>query len=162
MIKLLGTFFYSGYFPIAPGTFSSILAIILGVLIFNIIGLYPFILCTFIVFFLGWWVSHKMILQTQNTDPSEVVIDELVGQWIGMLPLLFFLNDNFNKTEDFPIKELFATFILFRIFDIVKIGPIKWADNLKTGFGVMFDDVLAGILAGLIMTIYLFYFKELI
>jgi phosphatidylglycerophosphatase A len=107
---------------------------------------------------LGWWVSHKMILQTQNTDPSEVVIDELVGQWIGMLPLLFFLNDNFNKTEDFPYKELFATFILFRIFDIVKIGPIKWADNLNTGFGVMFDDVLAGILAGLIMTIYLFLF----
>jgi len=99
-----------------------------------------------------------MILQTQNTDPSEVVIDELVGQWIGMLPLLFFLNDNFNKTEDFPYKELFTTFILFRIFDIVKIGPIKWADNLNTGFGVMFDDVLAGILAGLIMTIYLFLF----
>lgn len=158
MIKLLGTFFYSGYFPIAPGTFSSILAIILGVLIFNIIGLYPFILCTFIVFFLGWWVSHKMILKTQNTDPSEVVIDELVGQWIGMLPLLFFLNDSFNKTEGFPYKELFATFVLFRIFDIVKIGPIKWADNLNTGFGVMFDDVLAGILAGLIMTIYLFLF----
>ena len=95
-----------------------------------------------------------MILHTQNTDPSEVVIDELVGQWIGMLPLLFFLNDNLNKTEDFPYKELFATFILFRIFDIVKIGPIKWADNLNTGFGVMFDDVLAGIYSNIVLQLF--------
>ena len=98
----------------------------------------------------------ETILKTNNTDPSEIVIDEVIGQWIGLIPTFIVLKDKFNEIANLPYQALLVTFILFRIFDIIKIGPIKWADELNNGFGVMFDDVLAGIATGLIMIIYLF------
>lgn len=162
MIKIIGTFFYSGFFPFAPGTIGSLLGLIFGVILFQILGIVYFSIITVIVFFLGWWVSNKIILQTKDDDPAEIVIDEVVGQWIGIIPILIILKDQFNEIGNLPYQALFTAFILFRIFDIIKIGPIKWADKLNSGFGVMLDDVLAGVSTGLIMTIYLFYFKELI
>jgi phosphatidylglycerophosphatase A len=156
MIKIIGTFFYAGFFPFAPGTIGSLLGMICGIILFYISGLNYFIAITVIVFFLGWWASNKTILKTNNTDPSEIVIDEVVGQWIGLIPIFIVFKDKFNEIANLPYQALLVTFILFRIFDIIKIGPIKWADELNNGFGVMFDDVLAGIATGLIMIIYLF------
>ena len=94
------------------------------------------------------------MLKTKNKDPSEIIIDELVGQWIALLPVFWFVEKNFESTN-IPIFELFLALILFRIFDIIKIGPVKWADNLTSGLGVMLDDLFAGILSALILFLYL-------
>ena len=154
MIRLIGTLFYFGLFPFAPGTVGSILAIIIGIILFKLIGIIYFCICIFFIFFIGWWVCNKFMLKTKNKDPSEIIIDELVGQWIALLPVFWFAEKNFESTN-IPIFELFLALILFRIFDIIKIGPVKWADNLTSGLGVMLDDLFAGILSALILLLYL-------
>ena len=93
-------------------------------------------------------------MKTKNKDPSEIIVDELVGQWITLLPVFWFAEKNFESTN-IPIFELFLALILFRIFDIIKIGPMKWADNLTSGLGVMLDDLFAGILSAIILLLYL-------
>ena len=154
MIRLIGTLFYFGLFPFAPGTVGSILAIIIGIILFKLIGIIYFCICIFCIFFIGWWVCNKITLKTKNNDPSEIIIDELVGQWIALLPVFWFAEKNFENTN-IPIFELFLALILFRIFDIIKIGPMKWADNLTSGIGVMLDDLFAGILSAIILLLYL-------
>ena len=154
MIRLIGTLFYFGLFPFAPGTVGSILAIIIGIILFKLIGIIYFCICIFFIFFIGWWVCNKIMLKTKNKDPSEIIVDELVGQWITLLPVFWFAEKNFESTN-IPIFELFLALILFRIFDIIKIGPMKWADNLTSGLGVMLDDLFAGILSALILLLYL-------
>ena len=154
MIRLIGTLFYFGLFPFAPGTVGSILAIIIGIILFKLIGIIYFCICIFFIFFIGWWVCNKFMLKTKNKDPSEIIIDELVGQWIALLPVFWFVEKNFESTN-IPIFELFLALVLFRIFDIIKIGPVKWADNLTSGLGVMLDDLFAGILSAIILFLYL-------
>ena len=154
MIRLIGTLFYFGLFPFAPGTVGSILAIIIGIILFKLIGIIYFCICIFFIFFIGWWVCSKITLKTKNKDPSEIIVDELVGQWITLLPVFWFAEKNFESTN-IPIFELFLALILFRIFDIIKIGPVKWADNLTSGLGVMLDDLFAGILSAIILLLYL-------
>jgi len=154
MIRLIGTLFYFGLFPFGPGTVGSILAIIIGIILFKSIGIIYFCICIFFIFFIGWWVCNKITLKTKNNDPSEIIIDELVGQWIALLPVFWFAEKNFESTN-IPIFELFLALILFRIFDIIKIGPMKWADNLTSGLGVMLDDLFAGILSAIILLLYL-------
>ena len=154
MIRLIGTLFYFGLFPFAPGTVGSILAIIIGIILFKLIGIIYFCICIFLIFFIGWWVCNKITLKTKNKDPSEIIVDELVGQWITLLPVFWFAEKNFESTN-IPIFELFLALILFRIFDIIKIGPMKWADNLTSGLGVMLDDLFAGIISAIILLLYL-------
>ena len=81
----------------------------------------------------------------KKEDPSEIVIDEWVGQWIALwlIPHSFYWG--------------FASFILFRFFDISKLGPVQGMDDIKSGTGIMMDDVVAGILA-LLVTQSLYYF----
>ncbi len=87
-------------------------------------------------FVLGVWASNWMIARTGIQDPGFIVWDEFIGQWLALLLL--------PKT----LLWYAAAFALFRLFDIVKRGPVGWADRrFKGGFGVMFDDVLAGLLA---------------
>jgi phosphatidylglycerophosphatase A len=84
-------------------------------------------------FALGVWVSHWMIARTGITDPGFIVWDEFIGQWIALLLL--------PKT----LLWYAIAFALFRLFDIIKRGPVGWADKrFKGGFGVMIDDVIAG------------------
>jgi phosphatidylglycerophosphatase A len=110
---------------------------------------------TAILFLVGWWCCKKIITSHKNKDPSEIVIDELVGQWISIIPIFYFLDRQVITFSSFPYLELIFAFIIFRIFDIVKIGPILWADNLKSGLGIMLDDCLAGCFTFLLMTLYL-------
>ena len=154
MIKFFGTIFYIGYFPFFPGTFASIISLIFGVLFFKVFGLISFLLVTAILFLVGWWCCKKIISSHKNKDPSEIVIDELVGQWISIIPIFYFLDYQKITFSSLPYSELIFAFIIFRLFDIVKIGPILWADNLKSGLGVMLDDCLAGCVTFLIITFY--------
>ena len=154
MIKFFGTVFYLGLFPFFPGTFASLVSLILGILLFKIIGFLFFLYLTVFVFLGGWWCSKKIIKINNNKDPSEIVIDELVGQWISVIPIFYLLDNKIITFSSLPYLELISAFIIFRFFDIVKIGPILWADSLKSGLGVMLDDCLAGCVTLILISFY--------
>lgn len=128
----------SGLSPVAPGTAGSAAAVLLW------LGLrelpWPGVLALIaLVFVLGVWASSQAIARLHLGDPGAVVIDEFVGQWIALLPLLFL-------PHGWP--WLIAGFALFRLFDIAKPWPVAWADrHVDGGLGVMLDDVLAGMYA---------------
>jgi phosphatidylglycerophosphatase A len=139
--KFLATGFYSGFSPIVPGTAGSLV----GLLIYLIPGVeYIFILgpLTILFFFIGIFTSARVEKQI-GEDPSIVVIDEIVGMWIS----LFFLPKKF--------AIYLGAFVLFRIFDIIKPSPARQVERYKGGWGIMLDDVFAGIYANIVMQIIL-------
>ena len=139
---ILATWFGSGCAPKAPGTVGSFCSLPLV-----LIGIWagPFALLTAVValFLIGWW-SVRVVLKTQACqDPGFVVIDETVGQ-----SLTFVLV----ASSSIPWYILVCGFILFRFFDIVKFWPASFFDRSVHGaFGVMMDDVIAGLYAAAVL-----------
>lgn len=128
--------FGSGLLPKAPGTMGSLLAAGLWWGLMAAQPLWLQLLVIAIGFELGVRASNWMIAKTGVKDPGYIVWDEFIGQWIALLLL--------PKTA----AAYVLAFVLFRLFDIVKRGPVGWADKrFSGGFGVMIDDVLAGLLA---------------
>ena len=143
--EIASTVFYIGRLPLAPGTWCSFIAFLAWFYLrFYIEGVF-ILYASLILFFVGVAVStiHSEVIK--KDDPSEIVIDEWVGQWIALwlIPHSFYWG--------------FASFILFRFFDISKLGPVQGMDDIKSGTGIMMDDVIAGILA-LLVTQSLYYF----
>ncbi|MCW9044778.1 MAG: phosphatidylglycerophosphatase A, partial [Alphaproteobacteria bacterium] len=101
---------------------------------------------TVAIFFIGWLASNKYMEQASTKhDPGEIVIDEVAGQWLSLFPVSYFLGQA-------DIIGVIAAFILFRIFDILKPWPIRLLDSkVGGGFGVMVDDIGAGIVAAIIL-----------
>ncbi|MEP6484477.1 MAG: phosphatidylglycerophosphatase A [Rudaea sp.] len=146
----IATGFGSGLSPVAPGTAGSLVALmpwlLLRELAWPIYGL-----VVLMAFLIGVWACSWVVNKTRIEDPGFAVWDEFVGQWIALFPLVV-LNPAWYW--------IFAGFILFRIFDIWKPWPVSWADrNIGGGFGVMLDDVIAGIYAALILFVTLFLFR---
>ena len=132
--------FGSGLSPIAPGTVGSLAALPVW---FALRALsWPWhVFAIALAFALGTWSSARVVRALRVEDPGFVVCDEFVGQWIALLPTLWM---------PFAWWQVAAGFVLFRFFDVLKPWPVSWADaNLKGGFGIMFDDVLAGLQAAL-------------
>jgi len=128
--------FGSGLMKKAPGTAGSALAALLWWLLMAEQALWIQLLVIAVGFELGVRASNWMIAKTGVKDPGYIVWDEFIGQWIALLLL--------PKT----LMAYVLAFALFRVFDIVKRGPVGWADKHFTGgFGVMIDDVFAGLLA---------------
>ena len=101
---------------------------------------------------IGFWTTKKYIEQNpEKSDPSEVVIDEVIGQWIAILPVGYIFQLEQANTENLWIFWLWA-FVSFRFFDIVKLGLVGWADELDGALGVILDDILAGIAAAITLT----------
>lgn len=146
MSKIIATFFYTGLLPKAPGTWGSLAALPFAIMLHNWGGFPALLLASVIVFFIGWWATIQETAGKDNHDPGEIVIDEVAGQWITLLPASYIFT-----RHDLPMiwPALVAGFIFFRLFDIFKPWPISWADRKETAFGVMFDDVLAGIFAAI-------------
>ena len=147
--KLISTFFYTGFLRPAPGTWGSVAGMILAFILLNTIDLFTFCLILLFTTLVGFWATKNYIQHnSEKSDPSEVVIDEVIGQWIAVLPIGFTL-----KVTEFSSKELWLVwlwaFVSFRFFDIIKLGLVGWADNLGGALGVLLDDILAGIAAGL-------------
>jgi len=147
--KLISTFFYTGFLRPAPGTWGSVTGMILAYILLNSIDLFSFCLILLLTTLVGFWATkHYIEHNCEKSDPSEVVIDEVIGQWIAVLPIGFTL-----KVTEFSSKELWLVwlwaFVSFRFFDIIKLGLVRWADNLGGALGVLLDDILAGIAAGL-------------
>ena len=153
MSKLLATWFYAGLLRPAPGTWGSLAALPFAVLLHAVGGFLALGVATVIVFFVGWWATTEVTRGQTDHDPGMVVIDEVVGQWITLMPLSYVLWSHGSAVTILPWPGLVGGFFLFRLFDILKPWPVSWADRKSTPFGVMFDDVLAGIMAAIVLTI---------
>ncbi|MEI7934623.1 MAG: phosphatidylglycerophosphatase A [Chlorobiaceae bacterium] len=134
--KILSTCFGIGLFPVAPGTVTSIVAVLcyyfIPILQNTSVLLSLVALCTFV----GIW-SGTLMEEEFGNDPSIVTIDELAGQWLALAFL--------------PLGWLPAllSLVFFRFFDIAKPGPVDAAQRFPGGWGIMADDLLAGLFANL-------------
>lgn len=152
MSHLIATFFYIGHLRPAPGTWGSAAAIPVAYVIHGLGGFPALAIASVLVFFIGWWATHADTLGKENHDPSEIVIDEVAGQWIALWPLSAGLWWMGSDAWVFPYPGWIAAFILFRLFDIWKPWLVGWADRRDDAFGVMFDDVIAGAMAAVVVT----------
>ncbi len=146
--ELIATVGGVGHLRPAPGTWGSLAALPL-VWVLQVIGGFPLLLIfTVIIAVLGIWATAVTTQGREDHDPSEVVIDEVAGQMVALLPLSYAA-----WSMQIAILTLWpgwlAGFILFRLFDITKWGPIGWADRRHDALGVMLDDVIAGVFAAI-------------
>jgi len=148
MTRLIATVFYIGYLRPAPGTWGSLAALPLGLALMLLGGPWLLIIGTAALFGLGWWATVHETRRSGNEDPSEIVVDEVVGQWIALGPLAIgAANVGASYTALWP--GWVVAFALFRLFDIKKWGPVGWADRRGDPLGVMLDDVIAGVFAAI-------------
>ncbi len=146
---IIATFFGAGLSPKAPGTAGSLATLPLAFLMAYFWGRDGIILAAIISFFIGVWATNQLTKNSDEKDPSKVVIDETAGQLMSFVLVAPYLQNNLN-IKVFIIYLL--GFGLFRLFDIVKTGPVKWADTkIKNAWGVMLDDVFAGIFAAIVL-----------
>ena len=146
MSKLISTFFYIGYLRPAPGTWGSLIALIISFGIIQHSGILLLIIAILFGFFIGWIAVAKQTLNKRIHDPSEIVIDEVVGQWIAVLPLALL---PLNSGSSYALW--FMALIIFRVLDITKPGLIGWADRKNTPLSVMLDDLIAGAMTAAII-----------
>lgn len=152
MSKLVATFFLVGYMRPASGTWGSAAAIPAAWLLFVIGGWGLLLVSSVLIFVLGWWATKTHIAGGDDHDPSEVVIDEVVGQWIALLPTA--IGATHAGVSFWALwPGIVVAFFAFRLFDIWKPGPIGWADRRGDALGVMLDDVFAGVAAAVVVGI---------
>lgn len=151
--ELIGTVARTGYMRPAPGTWGSFVALPLFWVLhetFGVIGVLVGIVAAFIA---GLWATTEMTRGGDNEDPSEIVIDEVVGQWVALIPLS--IGSAMAGAPSTALWPAWPTaFIAFRLFDIWKPGPVGWADRRGDPLGVMLDDVIAGVFAAIVVVIF--------
>jgi phosphatidylglycerophosphatase A len=143
LAKTIATFFGLGYFPLAPGTLTSLAAVFLYKLYLKKLDWPLYLLLIVLLFVVGIASSTAYSMILNKKDPRKIVIDEAAGQ----LLCLFRMNDAW------PLLAL--SFVLFRFFDIVKPFPIKQVERLPRGLGIMADDIVAAFYAGILVNLYL-------
>lgn len=139
LIMFIATGFYSGYLPKAPGTWGSLVGVLL-VFLLHALSLQIYLSVVAGLFIVGSFVAGEAEKILDNRDPGVVVIDEIVGMLITMIAV--------------PVTPLTMAlgFILFRVFDIAKPFPVNFFDqHFHGGLGIMLDDVVAGIYSLIIM-----------
>jgi phosphatidylglycerophosphatase A len=155
-----------GYLPLAPGTWGSLVGVALYVVIrgvamkiffavgaqrhFNLLHVYYDVIVIELVVVLGValagiWAGSRTERLSATKDPGKVVIDEVVGQFIAMIPVPFVLESAW--------WSVILAFLLFRFFDIVKPYPARRLESLESGLGIMADDVVAGVYAGIVVAV---------
>jgi len=145
----LAILFGIGKLPKAPGTWGSLAALVIAVPLLHIISWPVFYGLSATVFMFGIAAADIHEKKTGKHDSGEVVIDEVVGQWIAIFPLPLILS--FDSRLDASLAT-FAAFVLFRFFDILKPWPIRIIEKkIQGGLGTMVDDVAAGFLAALVL-----------
>lgn len=146
MSRIVATFFYVGLLRPAPGTWGALAALpafwllhVLGGPALAVVGIAA-------AYALGHWATTVETARAGVEDPGWIVIDEVAGQWVALLPLSFGA-----AYVDVSVIALWpgwvGAFALFRLFDIWKPGPVGWADRMGNATGVMLDDVIAGLMA---------------
>jgi len=148
MSRAIATVFGTGYLRPAPGTWGSLVAVLLGLLIDRVAGFPALAAATAIVIGSGFWAVGRELAGRPGEDPSEFVIDEVAGQWIALLfPSAAFWARGWDDWMPWPAPV--AAFLLFRLFDIWKPWLVGAADARGDAAGVMLDDLWAGLFAGI-------------
>lgn len=138
--KLIVTGFGLGYSPVAPGTMGALGALVPAILILNYAQLpYVWLISLIVIFTVMGIIGSNKLQNLWGKDPSKIVVDEMVGIWVSIM----WIGSGWIS--------LFAAFVLFRFFDIVKPLGIRKTELLHGGLGVMTDDIVAGIYANLIL-----------
>ena len=149
----ISTLCYIGFFPKAPGTVGSFVSLPVIFFICYKFGLIGLVFTIIISFFVALLSVKKVLLYTKH-DPSFVVIDEFIGQAVTFLFIADTLKSNTN------LVPYIIGFILFRIFDITKPFPVSYADKkITNAFGVILDDIFAGIYATIILYFIMLFIK---
>jgi phosphatidylglycerophosphatase A len=152
-MRFIATFGYVGLMPFAAGTWGSLAALPIGYLLHRAGGFPLLALATLLAYALGHLATRIETFEQRDLDPSHIVIDEVVGQWIALMPLSLGLWLAGAPPQVFPWPGWVFGFLLFRVFDIWKPGPVGWADRRKGPTGVMLDDVFAGLIAAAVVTL---------
>lgn len=142
--KIIGSGLFTGYIPIASGTFGSFVAL----LIYFIPGfekLWIIIPAIILLFIYGVYVSSKFE-NIYDKDPAECTVDEVVGTWIALIAL--------PKT----VLIVITSFFIWRLFDIIKPFPAGTSENLPGGWGIMMDDVISGIYSLILVHLIVYLF----
>ncbi len=153
---LFVTLFGIGKLKKIPGSYASLATTIFLFFLFNILNFSPniFLVVIIILFLISLYSVNIFIKDFDNKDPKEVVIDEFIGQSIP-ISLYEIAHEGTNETG-YVLTIYFVMFILFRIFDIVKPYPVSYYDkNFKNSFGVIMDDVCAGLYVVAILVLYM-------
>ncbi len=161
MIGFLATFGYSGHLRPGPGTWGSALACLAAWPIHVWGGPLALAIATMLLFGLGLWSAGRYMAETGTHDPSEITVDEAVGQWIALFPVsLGAAHAGADVTALWP--GVLTAFLVFRLLDILKPGPVAWAEAQPGALGVMLDDVVAGWIASLIVAVLAFVFHGML
>ena len=160
MIKILNYLFVScfgiGSFRFAPGTIASLITTVFLFSLFHVINLPSNIILfiLLIVFIYAFYAVSYYIKENDNKDPKEVVVDEFIGQSIPIY--LYEVSHGTIKDPQEAVLFYLYIFILFRYFDIKKPFPVNFFDKkFKNSFGVIFDDVVAGLYVVLTLIIFM-------
>ena len=140
--KYFVSIFGIGFIPYASGTLGSLFTIIIWYILLNY-NIYAFYILFIIIFITSFKITDVYLNKNSELDPPEVVIDEFIGQSI---PLLFIF--------EFDIYEILLAFSAFRFFDIYKIYPINKAEKMSGSYGIIMDDVIAGIYTLIVIMLY--------
>jgi len=153
---LFVTLFGIGKVKKIPGSFASLVTTIFLFFLFHILNVSPNIVLfsVIVIFFISLYAVNIFIKDLTNKDPKEVVIDEFIGQSIPIY--LYEIAHEGSIETDQVLTSYFIMFILFRIFDIVKPYPVSYYDkNFKNSFGVVMDDVCAGLYVVAVLVLYM-------
>jgi len=150
MIRAFCTLGPIGHLRPAPGTWGSAAAVPLAWGLHALGGFWLLLAATLAVTALGLWAVARATQGSADKDPSEIIIDEVAGQWVALWPVS--LGAQVAGAEFWALwPGVVTAFVAFRLFDILKPGPVGWADRQPGAFGVMADDLIAGWLAGLVV-----------
>ncbi|MCX7300017.1 MAG: phosphatidylglycerophosphatase A [Rhodobacterales bacterium] len=145
-MNLIATLGGIGNIRPAPGTWGSLAALPLALVLMLVGGPTLFVIGIVVVAVAGWFATKSEMDATLQDDPQQVVIDEVLGQWIALLPVS--LGAASTGVSLFALwPGWVSAFLLFRLFDIWKPGPVGWADRREDALGVMLDDAIAGAFA---------------
>jgi phosphatidylglycerophosphatase A len=144
MVLFMATCGGLGRLPLFPGTWGSLLGLVITLLLGHQIKPLSHVIIVTFLFFLGVWVSGKAEMILGEKDHSSIVIDELVGFFVAVFLV------------PYGLWYLFAAFIIFRVFDTWK--PWSFIESIRRGWGIMLDDLVAGIATNLVLQLYVFIF----
>ena len=153
---LFVTLFGIGKIKKIPGSIASLVTLFFLFFLFHFLKISPniFLFFLILVFFISFYSINIYIKDSANKDPKEIVIDEFIGQSIPIS--LYEVAHNVPKDSDQILKFYFVMFVLFRIFDIVKPFPVSYYEkNFKNSFGVIMDDVCAGLYVVEVLVLYM-------
>ncbi|MGD0133296.1 MAG: phosphatidylglycerophosphatase A [Bryobacteraceae bacterium] len=137
---LIATWFGCGYAPKAPGTAGSLAALLIAIALdwYGGYGRWTLLLLTALLLAPGIWSAGVVAKRTNKPDPQIVVVDEVIGQWITLA-----------GAATFNWKTYLAAFVLFRLLDMWKPAPARQFENFPGGWGIVADDVMAGVYGAL-------------